>query len=538
MLHRTLIVGLLLLTMPLLGCLGGGDAGLEPTDLPEANQTPPPPTGATLHRGGTANTSADELDGTTDELLAPGVPLPTGVTRLTGFGAFEPTLGVTSQGDLFMSTTDGETATGFISIIRSTDHGESWEDVTPKLAGTLSAPPTTFDPLVHVDQATDRVYNLDMEGLSCNWIKWSDDGGETWTHNPLGCGQPPVLDHPSLFTGPPRTVETVGYDNVVYLCVNRIADSACATSLDGGVTWLGFNPVFPGVNTEGELCGGLHGHGVTGPDGRAYLGKNQCGTPSVAVTLDDGITWETYPVSSEVPAKRHDVELAVDDAGTVYALWISDDDLPYLAHSTDNGQTWSDPIMVAKPGLNTTTFPTLAAGAADRIALVYLGTTSDEDIRAMGTNDTWHAYLSTIVNATDQDPVIAAAPVDPLDDPIARGPCDDDNRCDGIGDFIDIVIDADGRPWAALVDVCNEACVGGDQNDEALGKVATLAQGPSLIGELAPLPSIPGLEEPGTLPGNATEDQDGNTTGEPSGNQSGNATLGEGRLGTDQRAPG
>ncbi len=537
MLHRTLIVGLLLLTTPLIGCIGEGDTDIEPTGVAEGNQTPPPPTGATLHRGGTANASADELDGTTEELLAPGVPLPTGVSRLTGFGAFEPTLGVTSQGDLFMSTSEGATATGFTSIIRSTDHGATWEDVTPKLGGAISAPPTTFDPYVHVDQATDRVYNLDMEGLNCNWIKWSDDGGGTWTHNPLGCGQPPVLDHPSLFTGSPRTVETIGYENVVYLCVNRIADSACATSIDGGMTWLGFNPVFPGNGEEG-ICGGLHGHGVTGPDGRAYLGKNQCGTPSVAVTEDDGLTWETHLVSQDVPAKRHDVELAVDDAGTVYALWVSDDDLPYLVHSTDHGRTWSDPLMVAKPGLNTTTFPTLAAGAADRVALVYLGTTSDEAIPDMGANATWHAYLSTIVEATSPDPVIAAAPVDPLDDPIARGPCDDDNRCDGIGDFIDIVIDDDGRPWAALVDVCNEACVDGDQNDEALGKVATLAQGPSLIGELAPLPAIPGLEEPGTPAGDTTEGQDGNTTGEPSGNQSGDQEPDVARSGPDQRAPG
>ncbi len=518
MLDRTLIVALLLLTVPLIGCLGSDEGELDPTAVPEPTPAPPP-TGATLHRAGTGNASAATLNGTPDELLAPGVPLPTGVSHLTGFGAFEPTLGVTSDGALFMSNSEGA-ASGFISIIRSTDHGATWQDVTPRLAGAISAPPTTFDPYVHVDPITDRVYNLDMEGLNCNWIKWSDDQGETWTHNPLGCGQPPVLDHPSLFTGPPRSAPTVGYDNIVYLCVNRVADSACATSLDGGLTFTPFKTVFPEPGPEAQSCGGLHGHGVTGPEGRAYLGKNHCGTAMVAVSEDDGLTWTTVPVSDEVPAKRHDVELAVDDEGTVYALWVSEDDLPYLAHSTDHGQTWSTPIMVAKPGLNATTFPTLAAGAADRVAIVYLGTTSDTDIAEMGTNDTWHAYISTIVNATDPDPVIAAAPVDPLADPIARGPCDDDNRCDGIGDFIDIVIDTDGRPWAALVDVCNKGCLDGEENDVALGKIATLAQGPRLTGPLEALPSLPGLAPGDDAPvGDQTSDQ-GNRTG----NQSGNGT--------------
>ena len=61
-----------------------------------------------------------------------------------------------------------------------------------------------------------------------------------------------------------------------------------------------------------------------------------------------------------------------------------------------------------------------------------------------------------------------------------------------MNDFIDVVIDAEGRPWAAFVDVCTQECVTDDKvwSDRAVGFVGTLVTGPSLLTGQAELPPI------------------------------------------------
>jgi hypothetical protein len=54
-------------------------------------------------------------------------------------------------------------------------------------------------------------------------------------------------------------------------------------------------------------------------------------------------------------------------------------------------------------------------------------------------------------------------------------------RCGGFGDFIDVVIDVEGRPWIALSHNI--------YNTEAI--IGTLVTGPSLRGPLEPLAEIP-----------------------------------------------
>lgn len=54
-----------------------------------------------------------------------------------------------------------------------------------------------------------------------------------------------------------------------------------------------------------------------------------------------------------------------------------------------------------------------------------------------------------------------------------------------MGDFLDLVIDPDGRPWAAFVDVCNPASCTSNAGWGA-GLVGTLADGPKLRGAAGP----------------------------------------------------
>ncbi len=55
----------------------------------------------------------------------------------------------------------------------------------------------------------------------------------------------------------------------------------------------------------------------------------------------------------------HEVAVAADEAGNLFASWISIDDMPWMAYSRDQGDTWSEPMMVAPPGVNETGFPTI-----------------------------------------------------------------------------------------------------------------------------------------------------------------------------------
>jgi len=110
-------------------------------------------------------------------------------------------------------------------------------------------------------------------------------------------------------------------------------------------------------------------------------------------------------------------------------------------------------------------------------------------------NATWNAYLGVVVNATGESPVIQTVSANDLTDPLARGLCGH-TRCHGMNDFIDVVIDKDGRPWAAFVDDCVDKCaaMGGTAADRTKGPgaglVATLVSGPGLLASSTTLPAL------------------------------------------------
>ena len=101
----------------------------------------------------------------------------------------EPSIGITSSGCMFFIA--------FEKVMRSCDHGQSWENV----AGPLCAFQTN-DPWGWVDPVTDRIFNVQMQGLETSWICWSDDDGETWAGNSHDSGTTPINDHIKLASGP------------------------------------------------------------------------------------------------------------------------------------------------------------------------------------------------------------------------------------------------------------------------------------------------------------------------------------------------
>lgn len=450
-----------------------------------------------------------------------GVPLLAGASNMTAAlggeylinaSSTEPTVGVDKAGNVYItgSSKQGSGPT----VWMSKDKGQTWKEIRPTLPNGQGVHTSSFDPYVYVDPDTGRVFMDDIWPLGCGMVSFTDDQGASWTTNPISCGNPQVNDHQTLVAAKPRVLTTVLYPKVVYRCVNNVADSACAMSYNGGLTFTPQVPVFTGVEPGGEggqpnVCGGLTGHLKAGPDGTVYLARGTCGYAEVAVTDNDGATWTTHVINKDHPPSDHEVSLSVDEANNVYAVWPSDG-LVWYAYSKDHAKTWSPAQLVTAPGVTATMFNAVGAGAPGKIAIAYLGTTVEGGYKGkpMGSggltgdlvgepdppqwaNATWNAYIAVIPDALNENVTIQTVTANDPANPLARGLCGG-TRCHGMNDFIELVVDHEGRPWASFVDVCNAKCATDNAThwDRAIGFVATLQSGPALRGANATLPVI------------------------------------------------
>jgi len=417
-----------------------------------------------------------------------------------GLESGEPTLGLTKNNDIFYTAIQTNTR---VEILRSQNEGKKWEIVSPKI-GNRNAQLLTLDPYVWVDPWTDRVFTIDLT-VACAYMSFSDDHGESWITNPLACGRP-VNDHQTLFSGPPAVSPTVGYENVVYYCWNDIGSSSCSKSLDGGVTFHPTgSPAFVGTDTQGEdqtgprTCGGLHGHGHVGYDGTVYLPRGYCGQPYLAISKDEGRTWDRVRVSN-IGIEGHEATVSTDKKGNIYYAWVAPNRLPYLSVSKNGGRKWSKPLMVGAPGLTEANLPSLDAGGPGKIAIAYMGSENspfkpskeDDDgectaLTACGGSDaykrtTWNGYMVASANVLDRDPIFYSGTVNDKRDPLKRGECGPGRCGTSIYDFIDIVIGPKGDVWGAWVDACIAICASsqGASDMGADAVVGRLVGGPKL----------------------------------------------------------
>ncbi|MFN2626891.1 MAG: sialidase family protein, partial [Mycobacteriales bacterium] len=309
-----------------------------------------------------------------------------GATRLfrTGALGLEPTLGIDRAGYIYTAVSPDDTnAAGgrpLSTTVYRTRDGSRFVDTGAKVAGQ----PThqyTDDPYLYVDPETGRVFHNDLQP-ACQQMTMSDDHGETWTEALANCDQ---TDHQTVFAGPPPKDGTapIGYPNIVYDCAVNGGTLAgpsstmttCDKSLDGGMTFVttGTPPyVLDPVRDVESNCDGTTGHGVVGDDGTVYLPRGFCGQPFLAISKDEGATWQRVQVASNgmngttaAPAgpagtEDHEAAVGVDARGNLYYLWVARDYKPYLATSRDGGAHWSKPLMVAPPGVRQAALPSLA----------------------------------------------------------------------------------------------------------------------------------------------------------------------------------
>lgn len=481
------LILLMLVGMAFSGCFGDEEPDPEPPDLNAPFQFMDEiPATTWYHFPG--NVSEKEpldatdpalwgwLDGDNWPFLATGTYF--GMTADT----FEPTIGITSDGDLVMTNHRG--AGDGTHIYRTQDGGLTWEDVGPfnqvfpQTGQTLNS----NDPYVYVDPWTDRIVKFDMHALTAMFVEFSDDGGDTWSLPASADGYYSPQDHQSIASMP--DVGGLGsYPTIYVFCINTGSSAVgpqCSRSLTGGVGWDIQRPGYPvGV----PQCSGLHGHLVGSEDGNIYRGNPSCDGPAVYRSTDGGYTWSEHTVTTEIGTQSHEIATATDAVGNVYAHWIGDDQLPWFAASSDAGDTWTEPMMVAPPsGISATGFPTITAGAEGRVAISYIGIEENEGM--------WNGYISVMTDAFAEHPLITTVAVNTIDDPLDTTDNCGSVRCGGFGDFIDIELDDFGRPYAALAHN-----VYGDE-----GLIGTWVEGPALHGDLVPLPPGP-VGGPSTLSG-------------------------------------
>ena len=466
------ILVVLLVTPSLSGCLGPEDNRIkieEPTPFDFAVPIP----GTTFYHYANSmsalNATFDDFTGTNVPLFAKGTYYSMGITT------FEPTLGVTSSGALYM-TAWNQGQNGATAIVKCTGIREM-TNISEYLCEDVGPPtvPNSNDPYLYVDLWTDRLMKFDMHALAGMTVEYSDNDGGTWQTSAPTSGVYTPQDHQTIASvpSPPDWVGPLLYDTVWVYCINTGAQgpigSQCESSFDGGDTWDGQVPGHP----ASSQCAGLTGHLVGANDGYIYRGNPSCGGPAAYRSSDGGRTWTEHTISTITGTATHEISLATDEESNVHAFWIGEDKLPYYSYSRDNANTWSEALMVAPPGVTGTGFPTVAAGAAGRVVVGYIGQSG---------NGSWNGYMSLMTDAFNVNPLITTVAVNAPDDPLDITEDCGYRRCGGFGDFIDLVIDLDGRPWIALAN--NPA--------NEVGIFGTLSEGPTLRGDLQPL--IPILE--------------------------------------------
>jgi hypothetical protein len=359
----------------------------------------------------------------------------------TDIGATESTLSVAKDGTVFYAPAFKNEGVG---LLRSHDFGVTWDFLLPKLSngGTHGR----VQPYMYIDPATDRLFfataasSAPMQVSSNGFdLSVSTDKGDTFTSLSLASD---TSDWVKIFAGSPKVSQTQDYPNVIYAS----APSPISTpipivsllgltpkyqsinrSLDGGKTWTRvampslLASDVPGCDATEWL---IYGSGAAASDGTVYLVLRRCRKLAIAVSSDDGATWQVNELPNanlpsfdtsnllQIVANPNILvteQLAVDTAGNVYTAWIDATGSLRLATSRDQAKTWSASVAVAAPEVSDVRYVALATQKPGTLALAYNGSTDGVK---------YHGYVAETQSAFDDEPQFVSATVNDPSDPL------------------------------------------------------------------------------------------------------------------------
>ena len=410
---------------------------------------------------------------------------------LVGRAVESATIGVTRSGAVFFAPRNDSTSPppqntlhGTEFVVRSRTLGRTWTALSSGGLTTGGLVP----PWMSVDPVTARVWFLttlpQLEGAR---LSWSDDDGVRWRTNPavgcrgpgatncLGEGSEKVLEGPA----PRGGARPHGYPHVVYYCGNGGIDTqpttlACYRSLDGGRS---FSPIagLPDPPGRAGACGVDHvaRPGAAGPNGDLYFPLDLCGDLGIAISRDEGKTWQRKLIARTRIADLYTTSAATDSEGDVYVAWLAstgtagpgvlERGLPFLTVSRNHGRTWSKPMMVGAAGVRQALHVAVTATGPGHVALSYLGA------RSGASGAAFSGYITESFDALARRPVFWSAAVNRPSQPLYPGA-----HAETFGDRLFFISDAfgpDGTPWAAFHCLDEPTCPGA-----RVGVVARLAR--------------------------------------------------------------
>ncbi|HVL86861.1 MAG TPA: sialidase family protein [Candidatus Thermoplasmatota archaeon] len=296
-----------------------------------------------------------------------------------------------------------------------------------------SAQPGGGDSDIAID-GNGRVYVTDQMGLAAEHVKYSDDGGRTWTASTTpGSADITPVDRQWLRSDP----DEPGH---VYLNFNNIGNGIAVTQTrDGGATWSGRV-----VTSRSTAPGPL----VTLPGG--FVGFSYYEGGLFFTRSDDhGRTWSDVEIPGVGGLTDFFPVAFGDAAGTLYISWAerrgSDSALAY-AVSVDRGRTWSEPRTLAQvPGIML--FSWGVGGDAGRAGFVWY--------EAPDPNGEWYEEAAVALGLDGPEPRVVRARVQP--EAVRVGPpCTSGSTCTSgreFGDFQMVSVTPDGFLVVAYVQV-------------------------------------------------------------------------------------
>jgi hypothetical protein len=301
-----------------------------------------------------------------------------------------------------------------IGFARSTDGGRTF-DPPVSVPGSVGSNVNVWDPAVAVGP-DGTVYAAFMIAKGSQWypvVAASFDHGATFSQ--VSSLMPPDPknwgDRDFIAVGPDGAVY-VTWDygpqrtSVTYICSTG-GSCAFATgdlnvvmqkSTDHGKTWSTMSDISPGFPASGGDSAPL----VVEPGGRIdvlYQGYQITNTTTYTMnpaysyftsSSDQGQTW-SEPVAVGPQAGTMslaewwiDGDIGIDSGGNLYATWDTQgtnpdgtpNDTAWLSFSTDHGRRWSDPVQVPSDNRNVPHIAEVAGGAA---GTAYVGWLSDSD---------------------------------------------------------------------------------------------------------------------------------------------------------------
>jgi hypothetical protein len=341
----------------------------------------------------------------------------------------------------------------------------------------------------------DFVYFTDLEGLLNLAAARSTDGGNTWSRNTIAAYETAV---DRQWMAIDNGITGDASDNTQFFTWRQAALGSFVSYSTDGQTFLPAqaNPADP-INS-GAPCGDF----IFDPTDRyLYLPCSRANQVEVARAHVDpgqrtGLVF-TSTMAGNAGGETSELfpTLDVDEAGNVYVAYVDTaDHNVYLVYSTDNAQTWSDPVRLNGNEARTAVFPWIDAGADGRVAVAYIATDSRGPNNNGDPNDfpswfndkigsttvKWHAYVNYVTGANTSNPTIYQDRV--TEHPMNYGQvCTSGTLCLATGgdrtmaDFLTLQHDHDGALSVIYNDTTN-------QHHGASVLEARQLAGPSLFG--------------------------------------------------------